>query len=290
MHQHYRIGSGDIAATINAQGAELSSLRAAGAEYMWQAGAIWPRHAPVLFPIVGRLPGDQLRHNGRSSRMTQHGIARDRRFELVEQSATHCRLALDADAETLAAYPFQFRFEATYEVVEQGLRMTYVAINTGDTMLPTSIGGHPAFQWPLPGSTDKLAHVLTFERPEPAPIRSVVGGLLQAEPRPSPVIGRDLHPTPELFAADALIFDQLASRSVRFAAPGTSVLELAWENCPYLGVWSKDGGDFLCIEPWHGISTPDGFAGDFAAKPGLMLIEPGGRGGIAITVRILPVG
>jgi len=290
MDQQYRIGSGDISATIDAQGAELCSLQADGAEYMWQAGLIWPRHAPVLFPIVGRLPGDQMRHDGKSSRMTQHGFVRNRRFELVEQSATHCRLALDADAETLAAYPFRFRFEATYEVVEHGLRMTYVAINTGDSVMPASIGGHPAFQWPLPGSTDKLAHTLIFERPEPAPIRSVVGGLLQAESRPSPVAGRELHPTPELFAADALIFDQLASHSVRFAAPGTSALELSWENCPYLGIWTKGDGDFLCIEPWHGISTPQEFDADFATKPGLMLIEPGGRNGIVITVRILAAG
>ena len=58
MDQQCRIGSGEITATINVQGAELCSLRAAGAEYMWQAGPVWPRHAPVLFPIVGRLPDD----------------------------------------------------------------------------------------------------------------------------------------------------------------------------------------------------------------------------------------
>ncbi|TIV05915.1 MAG: aldose 1-epimerase family protein, partial [Mesorhizobium sp.] len=34
---------------------------------------------------------------------------------------------------------------------------------------------------------------------------------------------------------------------------------------------------FLCIEPWHGIASPIDFDGEFAGKPGVMLIEPGAR-------------
>ncbi|TIP33844.1 MAG: aldose 1-epimerase family protein, partial [Mesorhizobium sp.] len=42
--------------------------------------------------------------------------------------------------------------------------------------------------------------------------------------------------------------------------------------------WSKPGGaPFLCIEPWHGIASPADFDGEFADKPGVMLIEPGAR-------------
>ncbi|RWX59596.1 aldose 1-epimerase family protein, partial [Mesorhizobium sp. M4B.F.Ca.ET.089.01.1.1] len=75
-----------ISATIVRQGAELVSLRdSEGTELLWQAGPAWKRHSPVLFPIVGRLKGDQLRHRGRSYPMTQHGFARDRRFAWTEQ-------------------------------------------------------------------------------------------------------------------------------------------------------------------------------------------------------------
>jgi len=70
-----------ISATIKGAGAELCSLRnAEGLELLWQAGPEWPRHAPLLFPIVGRLKNDQLRHRGKTYPMTQHGFARDRRF------------------------------------------------------------------------------------------------------------------------------------------------------------------------------------------------------------------
>lgn len=56
---------------------------AAGAELLWQAGPRWPRHAPLLFPIVGRLKNGELRSAERST--TQHGFARDQRFEWLKR-------------------------------------------------------------------------------------------------------------------------------------------------------------------------------------------------------------
>ncbi len=288
MDRQHQIGGDGLTATIDAQGAELTSLRHAGAEYLWQAGPAWPRHAPVLFPVVGRLPGDVLRHGDGSYPMAQHGFARDCRFEWVERSPASCRLALVDDDRTRAAYPFRFALEAEYRVAGRTLSIDLTVTNVGDSTLPASLGLHPAFTWPLPGSVEKPAHTLAFERDETHPIRAVSGGLLQAARKPSPVAGRTLPMRESLFDADALIFDELASHSVQYAAPGCATVEVSWRNCPYLGIWSKAGGDFLCIEPWHGISTPEGFDGDFVAKPGLMLIEPGDRQGIGITVAIQP--
>ena len=94
------MSNGTLSATVKADGAELCSLRdAAGAEMLWQGAPVWPRHAPVLFPIVGRLKDDTLRHEGKSYRLTQHGFARDRRFAWLNRSATACRLVLHEDTE-----------------------------------------------------------------------------------------------------------------------------------------------------------------------------------------------
>src|SRR6202000_1276495 len=104
-----------ITATVLAHGAELSSLKTAeGTELIWQAGPEWRRHAPLLFPIVGKLKNDQLRHGGKSYPMTQHGFARDSRFEWVERGAASCRLVLTDNAQTRSHYPFAFRLTATY--------------------------------------------------------------------------------------------------------------------------------------------------------------------------------
>ena len=40
-------------------GAELQSIKDNdGREYMWQAGEKWPRHSPILFPIVCSVNND----------------------------------------------------------------------------------------------------------------------------------------------------------------------------------------------------------------------------------------
>jgi galactose mutarotase-like enzyme len=82
MGETHTISAGGISATIKADGAELCSLRTPdGQELLWQAGPVWPRHAPWLFPIVGRLKNDELRHRGQSYKLTQHGFARDLQFQ-----------------------------------------------------------------------------------------------------------------------------------------------------------------------------------------------------------------
>ncbi len=214
MDRH-TIAADGIAATIAAAGAELCSLRdAAGRELLWQALPAWPRHAPVLFPIVGRLAGDRLTADGTSYALPQHGFARDRRFAWVERGRDGCRLALTDDAETRARYPWPFAFELGYAVAGDTLAVTFSIFNPGDATLPASMGAHPAFRWPLADGVPKAAHTLTFAAPEPAPVRRLAGGLLLPDPVPSPIAGRVLRLDEALFAADAIILDQPASRSV----------------------------------------------------------------------------
>ena len=236
--ERHEIGSGALRAAISVQGAELQSLRdASGEEWLWQAGPAWPRHAPVLFPIVGRLKNDRLRHDGKTYPMTQHGFARDRRFAWVEQGTQSCKLALSDDAETRARYPFAFRLEVTYAVDGADLEVGFEIINTGDEMLPASLGGHPAFNWPLVPGLPKEAYTLTFGKTEPAPIRRLKDGLMRPQPEPNPVKGRTLALTEELFDDDAMVFDQIASTSILFtatlgpaAATQGPAIEISWRG------------------------------------------------------------
>ncbi|RWB53672.1 aldose 1-epimerase family protein [Mesorhizobium sp.] len=268
-----------ISATIVGQGAELVSLRdAEGTEFLWQAGPAWRRHSPVLFPIVGRLKGDQLRHRGQTYPMTQHGFARDRRFAWAEQGPSSCTLILTGDAETHAHYPFAFHLTVSYSLAPRQLSVTFAVTNTGDEILPASIGAHPAFNWPLLPELPKQAYRLTFADNEPAPIRRLKDGLLLPMPQPTPIEVKTLALAEKLFDDDAVILDRPASTSVRYAADRGPAIEMSWQGFNELGIWSKPGGaPFLCIEPWHGLASPVDFDGEFADKPGVMLIEPGAK-------------
>jgi galactose mutarotase-like enzyme len=292
MMDRHILSNSYLSAAVKSDGAELCSLRdAEGTELLWQADPVWPRHAPVLFPIVGRLKDDTLVHNGKSYRLTQHGFARDRRFAWLNRSATSCRLVLHDDPETRAVYPFGFRFEVAFALDDDALEQTFTVVNTGREVLPASVGAHPAFVWPLGEGVGKTAHVLEFDQPEPAPVRRLDGGLLRPAPEPSPIKDQTLALAPALFAADAMILDQVASRSVRYTAPGAEVIEVSWDGFEQLGVWTRMTGDdacadFLCIEPWHGTASPADFDGEFHDKPGLMLIPPGDRRVLTMRIRL----
>lgn len=272
----HTIASKDLSATVLAHGAELCSLKTTqGLELLWQAGPEWRRHAPLLFPIVGRLKGDQLHHGGKSYPMTQHGFARDSRFEWVERGDSFCRLTLSGNSDTRSRYPFAFRFTVTYTLHATALEVAFEIENPGDEVLPASVGGHPAFNWPLPGMLKESYH-LHFSDEETAPIRRLKDGLLRAEPVPSPIAGKSLALSERLFDDDAIILDRLASKSVRYAADRGPSLEISWQDFRELGIWSKPGGaPFLCIEPWRGFASPSDFDGEFSSKPGLMHIRPG---------------
>lgn len=292
MMDRHALSNGYLSVVVKADGAELCSLRdAAGTEMLWQADPLWPRHAPVLFPIVGRLKDDRLLHRGKSYRLTQHGFARDHRFAWLTRTATHCRLVLHDDGRTRAMYPFGFRLEVAFTLDDDALEQSFAVVNTGRDVLPASVGAHPGFAWPLTAGADKRAHLLEFEQPEPAPIRRLIGGLLDPTPQPSPVQGRALALSAALFAADALILDRPTSRSVRYTAPGAEVIEVSWEGFSQLGVWSRmtgpdTCGDFLCIEPWHGTASPADFEGEFLDKPGLLVIPPGERRVLTMRIRL----
>ncbi|WP_445489254.1 aldose 1-epimerase family protein [Rhodopseudomonas sp. RCAM05734] len=275
MDRH-TLSNGRITATVKADGAELCSLQdATGQQLLWQAGPAWPRHAPILFPIVGRLKGDVLRHRGKTYPMTQHGFARDQRFVWAEREPLSCTLVLQDNIETRAHYPFAFRLAVTYALDDDALVITYEVSNTGDEMMPASIGAHPAFAWPLPGAEDKASHTLVFSDAEPAPVRRLDGGLLRAQSEPSPVEGGALALSEELFVDDAIVIDQLASTSLRYMAPGAPTIDLSWQGFHQLGLWSKPGAAFLCIEPWLGYASPVDFDGEFSRKPGVIHIAIG---------------
>jgi galactose mutarotase-like enzyme len=283
----FTLGNDTMTATVTAEGAELCSLKnAQGLELLWQAGAAWPRHAPLLFPIVGRLKNDELRHRGKIYPMTQHGFARDHRFDWVQREPASCKLQLADNAATHARYPFAFRLSVAYALNGAELEIGMEITNTGDAMLPASVGAHPAFNWPLLPGLAKEDYALAFSREEALPIRRLKDGLLRAAPEPTPVRGNTLALSERLFDDDAIILDRPASHSVRFAARSGPQVEVSWEGFRELGIWSKPkGAAFLCIEPWHGFASPADFDGEFKDKPGLMHIARGESRGLKFCIR-----
>lgn len=290
MSETVAISNGDLAAEIALLGAELVSLKdSEGREYMSDGDpAFWTGRAPVLFPIVGGLNGGIYRYESREYELARHGFARKSVFELVERGEGSARFRLTDNADTQASYPFAFVLDMAFELDGKNLSICATVRNTGDAPMPFSFGYHPAFAWPLPDGGDKLAHRILFAEDEPAPIRRLDADGLVASSEQSPVAGGALALAPDLFEADAMIWDQLASRRVTYASSDGPSLDIGFDNLPYLGIWQKPGANFVCIEPWAGLADGAGFAGEFEEKRGIMTLAPGDERSFPMDVAVNP--
>ncbi len=284
------IASDLLAAEIEPLGAELKSLTDAhGGEYMSSGDpAFWTGRAPLLFPIVGRLHEDTLRIDGAKFAMAKHGFARRSTFVVIEQTPDAATFRLADTPHTHAQFPFAFELDARFALEGCTLAMSVIVRNTGDVPLPASFGYHPAFAWPLPGGGARSDHNIAFAKNEPTSLRVLTeAGLIASETRTSPVVGRNLRLEDSLFARDVLIWTDLASRSLRYGSD-KAWLDIAFPDTEWLGIWTKPGAAFICVEPWAGLADPDGYEGDFRAKPGVMTLDPGAERSFRmdVTVRI----
>jgi galactose mutarotase-like enzyme len=266
-----------LSAAINPLGAELSSLKdAEGRQLMTDADpAFWTGRAPLLFPIIGELAGGRYRLDGESYALPRHGFARRQPFELLERETDRLVLRLTDSEETRAVYPFAFTLDVAFTLGDATLFIDVRVTNDSHADMPASFGFHPAFAWPLPYSQPREAHAITFAQDEPEPLKRLAGNLIARDARPSPLQGRRLDLRDDLFADDALIWEAVRSDHVVYGADTGPSLCIAWKNTPNLGIWTKPGASFVCIEPWAGIADPVGFAGEIWDKPGIVRIPAG---------------
>ena len=287
-----RITNGTLGAAINPLGAELSSLTDAdGRELMTDADPrFWTGRAPLLFPVVGMTATGTIRVDGQSYPIAKHGFARHSVFSVIETSATRAVFALADDQATRAAYPFAFRLEVAFELRDATLAIDVTVVNPADEPLPASFGFHPAFAWPLPFGRARADHRIVFAQDEPGPLRTIIveKGTIGSQERSSPLDGRVLHLADALFTDDALVWDPVASQAVRYGVDGAPQLDIAFPDTPRLGIWTKPGAAYVCVEPWCGIADPEGFDGEFRDKPGVFTVAPRGEKRIGMSVTLTP--
>jgi galactose mutarotase-like enzyme len=284
------IATDALSAEISTLGAELRVLKDEAGRDLLSDGPpeYWTGRAPFLFPIVGAVNEEVIRLDGQAYPMAKHGFARKSEFVVVEQAADRATFRLAASEATRARYPFDFRLDITHSIDGTALRTEALLTNPGQVPLPASFGFHPALRWPLPWGGARDDHRLVFAEAEPAPIRRIDpdSGLVFPDPRPTPVEGDMLAPRDALFVEDALIFDRLNSRSLRYGVPGERMIGVEFPDMPLLGVWTKPGAPFLCIEPWQGLADPIGYDGDFRAKPYVIELAPGAERRFVMTIDI----
>ena len=284
------IASNDLTAAINPYGAELTHLTdAQGRALMTDADpAFWTGHAPILFPVIGVTNSSVIRLDGTEYPMAKHGFARHSMFDVVDRGETHATFRLSASDETHKSYPFDFTLDIAFRIEGTTLSIEARIANRGDTPMPAQFGFHPALAWPLPYGEDRADHRVTFAADEPGMLKAILpDGLIAAQERPSPLDGRVLHLRDDLFDDDALVWDPVHSQTVTYGATRGPTLHVEFPDTPRLGIWTKPGAHYVCIEPWHGIADPEGFTGDFRDKPGVFEVPAGEAKRIAMSITLV---
>ncbi len=272
----YKISSSNLILNVQSKGAELSSVKdkRSGFEFIWQADPkIWARHAPVLFPVVGKLYEDKILIGDRHFKMNQHGFARDRNFELIELYSDTLRFMLESNEETRKVYPYDFKFFVMYEVLDNQVKISYTILNTGLVTLFYSIGAHPGFNLPL---KDLSKYSIVFEKPENLERYMLDQGNFNGLSENLGTAQAELKLSNDLFIKDAIVFQNLKSNRLSLVQhEGNFKIDLQFEGFPYLGIWAKyPNQDFICLETWIGLADSVGFHGDISIKQGIESLAP----------------
>jgi galactose mutarotase-like enzyme len=264
------ISSNSAVARISSIGAELKEFTCNGKSFLWNGDPnYWAKTSPVLFPIVGALRNGLYLHNGKSYQLPRHGFAREMEFEVFSLSESEVSYRLIDSQVTRNVYPFSFQLEIRYKIFDNGLKCEYMVFNSGEDDLLFSLGAHPAFKI----STD---YSLKFVEDEALERFGLENGLMQATPTMMHLTNHTLKLNKSLFYNDALILKSLKSKSIELLNEVNSrTLTFEFENFPYFGVWSAKDADFVCLEPWAGISDKVNFAGEFKEKEGIVSLLPG---------------
>ncbi len=276
----FEINSVLLKISIAAKGAELQSIKSAatGIEYLWSGDEkYWGKKSPVLFPIVGGLKNNSYTHHGKNYSLGRHGFARDRLFAVTKQSLDSITFQLKSDEESLAVYPFHFLFSITYSLLQNKLACTYDMVNTGNEIMYASVGAHPAFNVPLAEGTAFSDWYLQFNKTENAarwPLSAE--GLIEILPESFLINTQTLPLAKDLFTSDALVFKNLQSTSIAILShQSPHGLTMQFEGFPYFGIWSTNGANFVCLEPWCGIADSVHTKGEIKDKEGINILRPG---------------
>lgn len=260
-----------IIAQIKTLGAELCSLKDnTKRNYIWEGNpAFWGKHSPVLFPIVGTLKNNTFYHNDTEYTLSRHGFARDMEFQLVEKTDNSATFSLQSNSGTLKNYPFKFELQIQYILIGTTLELTYRVINKDNTDIPFSIGAHPAFA--LPSNFEEYS--LVFEEVEPLEYTLLENDLVSKQTEKIKTNSNTVPLTHELFQRDALIFKNLKSNSLTIVEKENPILKVRFEDFPNLGIWTKVGAPFICIEPWFGYSDTTESNGNLFEKEGIIILK-----------------
>lgn len=253
----YHIQNNFLKAAFRSKGAELTSLSFENNELIWCAKEPWERHAPILFPIVGKLKNNTYIYRNKNYSLPQHGFARDLEWLCTYHNHTSIEFELVDNEYTFQMYPFHFSLIVKYELIDSSLNILFRVFNPHHQNLLFSIGYHPAFDLPF----ELNNYSLKFYPLQHKITTSVLSnGLISPQKKIVDLQNNQLNLSTSLFEKDAIIIENTDITNIELTTPHQPFyLNIFTGNAQNIGLWTKPHcKDFICIEPWMGIADNEG--------------------------------
>jgi galactose mutarotase-like enzyme len=248
----------NLKVSLNELGAELTSVydKATHLELLYQKDGAWPHQDVVLFPFIG--PAKDYQVNGQSySCPTNHGFARTSTFAQVALNGDSVTLRIQDSDDTKLCYPFAFALTVTYALGKNGLKRSYLLTNKGTDPLPCALGDHAAYKAHFGSAVLHLGSTPLTYLPRT--------NFVLHDPLPFEK-GGDLLLLKEDFAKYETIV-LLNPRHPIALSTGFGERITYHFHSPYLALWSPSAdSDFLCVEPWWGLSAYEGMPLELKAR------------------------
>jgi len=280
---HVKLQNKYITVRVLSFGAEIASFvnNKTGGEYIWHAGKPWQHHAPLLFPVVGKLKNKIYIYNGKTYRMKNHGFASKKVFKVDKKNEKHVVMSLKSDEQTKEIYPFDFLLTVDYKLHGRKLKIKYTIKNTGKDTMYFSIGMHPGFWVPFRTGEKFEDYYLQFQKKETSDrlLLDKKTRLLSGKIKKNYLNNTNrLNLNREMFKNRVIILKDLQSDYVRIKNKyHNTYLEIGIKDFPFVGLWSPPGkkADLICIEPWHGHSDYIGTDQELTHKKDIIKLAPG---------------
>ncbi|MFC5651350.1 aldose epimerase [Paenibacillus solisilvae] len=221
---------------------------------------------PVLFPICGQLVEGRFEWDGAVYKMRNHGIARNRPWDVVstsEAGEASVTVRLRSGEGTRMEYPFDFELLFTYALVDGHLQIRQTYHNLSDRSMPYYAGFHPYFRIGASKKLDFVTDATEYVDYNDNAVKPFEGSIEMDGLK------------------ESVVFLNANRRDISFPGPAGAgdVIHLSYSDAfKYVVLWQVDGKPFICVEPWMAINSA------LNTRKGLPLLEPGGKQELELTI------
>lgn len=277
MSEQLKLENERMILTAKVRAGEMTGLydKKTGRQLLYQADQGWSGRNPTLFPMVGKTwKGGSYEVDGKTYTMKNHGLIRYADLD-AKVEGDKILFSFDSNEETLQQYPWNFHFEMTDTLLEDGVRIDYRIKNTSDTPMPFSFGLHPAFKT-AQNADEKFEDFSIEFFPKDMCEQIVFHEDLSPVVREAVKLDEWKCSHDDIEKYLTLVYDKIHADKAVLKYKDEPRMEMDFSGFPLVALWNSDkDSDFICIEPWYGHTDFEKTDAPFEKREGTLILEPG---------------